>query len=74
MDASYCVQSFARTNGNLADGEGVWSWRPWAGVKPWDDDLETTVTNKVMDTGESAQQVVNHCAGRVGSLRLNLWW
>jgi len=28
MDASSCVQPFARTNGALADGQGVWAWRP----------------------------------------------
>jgi hypothetical protein len=39
----------------LADGEGVWSWRPWAGAKYADDNLRMTVTNKVMDTGESTQ-------------------
>jgi hypothetical protein len=36
-----------------ADGEGVWSWHPWAGAKSANDDLQATVTNKVMDTGES---------------------
>jgi hypothetical protein len=39
-----------------ADCEGVWSWHPWAGAKPADDDRWATVTNKVMDTGESTQQ------------------
>jgi hypothetical protein len=39
-----------------ADGEGVWSWHPWAGAKSANDDLQATVTNKVMDTEESAQQ------------------
>ena len=28
-----------------ADGEGVWSWHPWAGAKPVDD-LQATVTKK----------------------------
>jgi hypothetical protein len=37
-----------------ADGEGVWSWHPWAGAKPVDD-LLATVTKKVMDTEESAK-------------------
>jgi len=39
----------------MADGEGVWSWHPWAGAKRAGDDPRTTVTKKVMDTGESAQ-------------------
>ena len=26
------------TNATIADGEGVWSWRPLAGAKPADDD------------------------------------
>ena len=39
-----------------ADGQVVWSWHPWAGVKPAGDDLQATVTNKVMDTGESTKQ------------------
>jgi hypothetical protein len=40
----------------LSDGQVVWSWRPWAGAKSASDDLQMTVTNKVMDTGESAEQ------------------
>jgi hypothetical protein len=55
-----------------ADGEGVWSWHPWAGVKSASDDLRATVTNKVMDTGESTQKVVSHCAGKAGSSGANL--
>ena len=39
-----------------ADGKVVWSWRPWAGAKSAGDDLQATVTNKVMDTGESTKQ------------------
>jgi hypothetical protein len=38
-----------------ADGEGVWSWHPWAGAKPSGESLLATVTNKVMDTGESTR-------------------
>jgi hypothetical protein len=34
MDASARV-----TNDAVADGEIVWSWRPWAGVKFAGDDL-----------------------------------
>jgi hypothetical protein len=36
-----------------ADGKVVWSWRPWAGAKSADDDLQATVTKNVTDTGES---------------------
>jgi hypothetical protein len=49
-----------------ADGEGVWSWHPWAGAKParriaGDGDYEVT------DTGESAHNAVNTVAqGRPG--------
>jgi hypothetical protein len=42
--------------GIAADGQVVWSWHPWAGAKPADDDRQATVTNKVMDTGESTEQ------------------
>ena len=31
----------------------MWSWHPWAGAKRAGDDPRATVTNKVMDTGES---------------------
>ena len=40
--------------GTGADGEGVWSWHPWAGAKSREAIPVVTVTNKVMDTGESA--------------------
>ena len=34
MDAgSIRAQSVALTIDAVADGEGVWSWRPWAGAK-----------------------------------------
>src|SRR5262249_50249357 len=45
-----------KTCGHGADGQVVWSWRPWAGARPVDDDRQVTVTNKVMDTGESTKQ------------------
>src|SRR5579871_2850190 len=39
-----------------ADGKGVWSWHPWAGAKHASMTCsQATVTNKVMDTGESSQ-------------------
>jgi hypothetical protein len=43
-----------RTDGRAADGEAVWSWRPWAGAKSaiglaGDGDYEVT------DTGESTE-------------------
>jgi hypothetical protein len=44
------------TGGALADGEVVWSWHPWAGVKSCGTFRKATVTNKVMDTGESTKQ------------------
>jgi hypothetical protein len=52
----------------LSDGEGVWSWHPWAGAKFAGGNRQATVTNKVMDTGESAQKVVNHRAGNADVL------
>jgi hypothetical protein len=55
-----------------ADGEGVWSWHPGLVLSAQGDDLRATVTNKVMDTGESAQKALNHRAGKAGSLRLKL--
>ena len=37
-------------------------------------DPQATVTNKVMDTGESTTNAVKtNRAGKAGSLRLNLW-
>jgi hypothetical protein len=47
------TRSHCQTCNANVDGEGVWSWHPWAGAKPANDDLQATVTNKVMDTGES---------------------
>jgi hypothetical protein len=51
-----------------ADGEDVWSWHPWAGAK-FADEPQATVTNKVMDTGESTEKAVNRCAGNAGLFR-----
>ncbi len=51
MDAS----GVARRAVPSAYGKGVWSWHPWAGVKPRETFREATVTSKVMDTGESTQ-------------------
>jgi hypothetical protein len=45
-----------KTSGTNADGEVVWFWRPWAGAKSAIDNLQMTVTNKVMDTGKSTKQ------------------
>jgi hypothetical protein len=39
-----------------ADGQVVWSWRPWAGAKFADGNLQATVTKEVMDTGESKKR------------------
>jgi hypothetical protein len=33
------------------------------------DELKATVTNKVMDTGESTEKAVNRCAGNAGLFR-----
>ena len=56
-----------------ADGKGVWAWRPWAGVKSCETFRRATVTNKVMDTGESTQELVNTIAQGMPVQRLNLW-
>jgi hypothetical protein len=56
-----------------ADGEGVWSWHPWAGAKSANDDLQATVTNKVMDTGESTPISVKTIAQGMSMFRLHLW-
>jgi hypothetical protein len=45
-------RSLRSTIGNVADGQVVWSWHPWAGAKSRRAIPATTVTNKVMDTGE----------------------
>jgi hypothetical protein len=46
---------YRSTSNTIANGEGVWSWPPWAGAKSCETFGKATVTNKVMDTGESAQ-------------------
>jgi hypothetical protein len=55
-----------------ADCEGVWSWHPWAGAKSANDDLQATVTNKVMDTGESTP-IIKTIAQGMSMFRLHLW-
>ena len=50
------------TIGICADGEVVWSWHPWAGAKPVKDDFAGDGDYKVMDTGASAQELVNTIA------------
>ena len=56
-----------------ADGEVVWSWHPWAGAKSAGDDPQTTVTNKVMDTGESTSISVNTIAQGMSLVAADLW-
>ena len=56
-----------------ADGQVVWSWRPWAGAKSVDDDRQATVTKKVTDTGESTKQPLTPLAQGMPMLRLILW-
>jgi hypothetical protein len=57
----------------IADGEGVWSWHPWAGAKVAGDDPADDGDYQVTDTGESTYNAVNTIArGRPG-VRLNLW-
>jgi len=57
----------------VADGEGVWSWHPWAGAKSANDDLQATVTNKVMDTGESTHNAVKTIAQGMSLVAADLW-
>jgi hypothetical protein len=45
-----------------ADAEVVWFWHPWAGAKPCETFRRATVTNKVMDTGESTKDAVKTIA------------
>ena len=35
------------------DGEGVWSWHPWAGAKSAGDDLQATVTMRSRTPGRA---------------------
>jgi hypothetical protein len=57
----------------IADGEGVWSWHPWAGAKSAEDHSAGDGDYQVTDTGESTYNAVNTIAqGRPG-VRLNLW-
>jgi hypothetical protein len=46
-----------KTSGANADGQGVWSWRPDAGVKLAGDDLQATVA-KQGRPGNSGEPVV----------------
>jgi hypothetical protein len=56
-----------------ADGQVVWSWRPWAGAKvAGDDDPATDGDSEVMDTGESAPISVNTIAQGMSMFRLHL--
>jgi hypothetical protein len=41
------------------DGEGVWSWHPWAGAKVAGDDPANDGDYEVTDTGESTKISVN---------------
>jgi len=41
-----------KTSGTIADGQGVWSWRPDAGVKLAGDDLQATVAKEPGHRGE----------------------
>jgi len=50
----------------------VWSWHPWAGAKRAGD-LHATVTNKVMDTGESTYNAVNTIAQGMSFVAADLW-
>ena len=52
-----------------ADGKGV---APLGWCQVCKDDLRATVTNKVMDTGESAQEPVNTIAQGMPVNRLDL--
>src|SRR3974390_541101 len=67
-----CLQ----TNGTSAYGKSVWSWHPWAGVKPLQgrdvgptgpDGLfgETTVTTRSWTPGRARHKRSNHRAGNV---------
>jgi len=48
------VRKFSRADErHLADGETVWSWRPWAGAKVAGDEPATDGDYEVTDTGES---------------------
>ena len=56
----------------VADGEVVWSWHPWAGVKSCGTFRKATVTNKVMDTGESTRISVKTIAQGMSMFRPHL--
>ena len=59
---------------NLRTAKTCGPGAPWLVPSAQGDDLCATVTKKVMDTGESAEQAVNtNRAGKAGLIRLNLW-
>jgi hypothetical protein len=53
---------YRRTCDTIADGGGVWSWHPWAGAKPVDDESVGDGDYEVTDTGESSHNAVNTIA------------
>jgi hypothetical protein len=71
------------TSAAIADGEIVWSWRPWAGAKragwrrrPFGPDAPRSVRDgdyEVTDTGESTKISVNTIVQGTPVQRLNLW-
>jgi hypothetical protein len=61
-----CLQ----TNGTSACGKGVWSWRPWAGVKPCKTFCKATVTKRSWTPGRARNKPSNHCAGNADALAL----
>ena len=53
-----------------ADGQVVWSWRPWAGAKSRGDDSQGDGDYEVTDTGEEHEAAVNtNRAGNVDGVR-----
>jgi hypothetical protein len=51
------------TSGIDAYGEGVWSWRPWAGAKPANDSSQATVTKRSWTPGRARNKPSNIAQG-----------
>ena len=64
MDDKVLSARSSRGEQHLADGEGVWSWRPCAGAKSAGDDLQATVTLRSWTPGESSQKSQTVAQGR----------
>jgi len=63
-----------RTDGRLSDGEGVWSWHPWAGAKRAGESPQATVTKRSWTPGRARTTPLTPSRRESRSVSVNLWW